>query len=188
MDINLTLIAQAVVFAAFIWFTARFVWPPLMTMVEQRQKTIADGLAAAERGMKSLEDASARSDEALKAARAQAQEILAAANKQATQIVEAAKTTAKSEGDRIVSAAREETTREVNSVKEQLRKQVGELAVAGVHLLVDRTSNCTVIAIARAGIRNLTGCQICCAPGSASWSGATCPSCRPGWAGSRAPG
>ena len=138
MDINLTLIAQAVVFAAFIWFTARFVWPPLMAMVEQRQKTIADGLAAAERGMKSLEDASSRSDEALKAARAQAQDILAAANKQATQIVEQAKTTAKSEGDRIVSAAREETSREVNSVKEQLRKQVGELAVAGAAKILKR--------------------------------------------------
>lgn len=138
MDINLTLIAQGLVFFAFILFTAKVVWPPLMTLVEQRQKTIADGLAAAERGQKSLEDASSRSDEALKAARAQAQEILAAANKQATQIVDQAKTTAKSEGDRIVSAAREETTREVNSVKEQLRKQVGELAVAGAAKILKR--------------------------------------------------
>lgn len=138
MDINLTLIAQALVFVAFILFTAKFVWPPLMAMVEQRQKTIADGLAAAERGMKSLEDASSRSDEALKAARAQAQDILAAANKQATQIVDQAKTTAKSEGDRIVEAARAETSREVNSVKEQLRKQVGELAVAGASKILKR--------------------------------------------------
>lgn len=138
MDINLTLIAQALVFAAFIWFTARFVWPPLMSVVEQRQKTIADGLAAAERGMKSLEDASSRSDEALKAARAQAQDILAAANKQAVQIVEQAKATAKGEGDRIVSAAREETQREVGQIKEQLRKQVGELAVIGAAKILRR--------------------------------------------------
>ncbi|TXH04720.1 MAG: F0F1 ATP synthase subunit B [Nevskiaceae bacterium] len=138
MDINLTLLAQAVVFAAFIWFTARFVWPPLMRVVEERQKTIADGLAAAERGMKSLEDASARSDEALKSARAQAQDILAAANKQAVQIVEQAKATAKAEGDRIVGAAREETQREVAQAKDQLRKQVGELAVAGAAKILKR--------------------------------------------------
>lgn len=138
MDINLTLLAQAVVFAAFIWFTARFVWPPLMRVVEERQKTIADGLAAAERGMKSLEDASARSDEALKSARAQAQDILAAANKQAVQIVEQAKATAKAEGDRIVGAAREETLREVAQAKDQLRKQVGELAVAGAAKILKR--------------------------------------------------
>lgn len=138
MDINFTLFAQAAVFAIFIWFTARFVWPPLMKAVEDRQKTIADGLAAAEKGARSLQDASAKSDEALKAARVQAQEILAAANKQATQTIDAAKGTAKTEADRIVAAAREEVSREVLQAKEILRKQVGELAVAGASKILKR--------------------------------------------------
>lgn len=138
MDINLTLFAQAAVFAIFIWFTARFVWPPLMKAVEDRQAKIADGLAAAEKGARSLQDASAKSDEALKQARTQAQEILAAANKQATQMIEQSKTTAKSEGDRIVNAAREEVQREINQAKEQLRKQVGELAVIGAAKILKR--------------------------------------------------
>ena len=138
MDINLTLFAQAAVFAIFIMFTARFVWPPLMKAVEDRQAKIADGLAAAEKGARSLQDASAKSDEALKQARTQAQEILAAANKQAVQVVEQSKTVAKSEGDRIVTAAREEVQRELNQAKEQLRKQVGELAVIGASKILKR--------------------------------------------------
>lgn len=138
MDINLTLFAQAAVFAIFIWFTAKFVWPPLMKAVEDRQAKIADGLAAAEKGARSLQDASAKSDEALKQARTQAQEILAAANKQAAQMVEQSKATAKTEGERIVNAAREEVQREVNQAKEQLRKQVGELAVIGAAKILKR--------------------------------------------------
>lgn len=138
MDINLTLFAQAAVFAIFIWFTARFVWPPLMKAVEDRQAKIADGLAAAEKGARSLQDASAKSDEALKQARAQAQEILAAANKQAAQVVEQAKGTAKAEAERIVSSARDEVGREIAHAKEALRKQVGELAVIGAAKILKR--------------------------------------------------
>ena len=138
MDINLTLFAQAAVFAIFIWFTARFVWPPLMKAVEERQAKIADGLAAAEKGARSLQDASAKSDEALKQARTEAQGILAAANKQATQLIDQAKGTAKSEADRIAVGAREEVSREVLQAKEQLRKQVGELAVIGAAKILKR--------------------------------------------------
>lgn len=138
MDINLSLFAQAAVFALFILFTAKFVWPPLMKAIEERQAKIADGLAAAERGARSLQDASAKSEEALKQARGQAQDILAAANKQAAQLVEQSKTTAKTEGERIVNAAREEVQREVNQAKEQLRKQVGELAVMGAAKILKR--------------------------------------------------
>lgn len=138
MDINLTLFAQSAVFAVFIWFTAKFVWPPLMRAVEARQKKIAEGLAAADRGAKALQDASAKSDEALKAARTQAQDILTAATRQATQLVESAKGTAKTEAERIVVAAREEVTRELNQAKESLRKQVGELAVLGAAQILKR--------------------------------------------------
>lgn len=138
MDINFTLFAQAAVFAIFIWFTAKFVWPPLMRAVDERQRTIADGLAAAERGARSLQDASAKSDEALKQARAQAQDILAAANKQASQLVEQAKAQAKTEGERIVAAAHEEVEREKSRAREELRRTVGELAVAGASKILKR--------------------------------------------------
>lgn len=138
MDINFTLFAQAAVFALFIWFTASFVWPPLMRAVENRQKTIAEGLAAAEKGQRSLLDASARRDDVLKEARTQAQEILANANKQAALTIEQAKGTASSEAERIVAAARDEVTREVSRARETLRQQVGDLAVAGAERILRR--------------------------------------------------
>jgi F-type H+-transporting ATPase subunit b len=141
MDITFTLIAQAIVFALFIWFTAKFVWPPLMRAVEARQKQIADGLAAADKGNRALAEASAKSDEQLKAARVQAQDILSNASKQAGQTVEQAKGTAQTEAERIKAAAREEVEREVNRVKETLRKQVGELAVAGAAQILKREIN-----------------------------------------------
>jgi F-type H+-transporting ATPase subunit b len=141
MDITFTLIAQAIVFALFIWFTARFVWPPLMRAVEDRQKKIADGLAAAEKGNRSLAEASAKTEEQLKAARVQAQDILSAANKQAGVLVEQAKGTAQGEAERIKAAAREEVDREINRAREQLRKQVGELAVAGAAQILKREIN-----------------------------------------------
>jgi F-type H+-transporting ATPase subunit b len=138
MDITFSLIAESNVYAIFIWFSYKFIWPPLMVMIEQRQKTIADGLAAAERGMKSLEAASTKSDEALKAARVQAQEILAGASKQAAQLVEAAKTQAQSEADRIKATAHGEVERETAKAREQLRLKVGELAVAGASRILKR--------------------------------------------------
>lgn len=138
MSINLTLFAQAAVFAILIWVAARWPWRWLMDMVEERNKKIADGLAAADRGNRSLAEASAKSDEQLKAARTQAQDILASANKQAGQVVDQAKGTAQTEAERIKAAAREEVEREVNRVKEQLRKQVGELAVAGAAQILKR--------------------------------------------------
>ena len=138
MNLNLTLIAQALVFAAFIWFNTKFVWPFLTKKIEERQKTIADGLAAAERGTKALEEASSKSEEALKSARSQAQEILSSATKQASQVVEQAKGQAQTEADRIKEAARAEAVREISAAKEALRKQVGELAVVGASKILKR--------------------------------------------------
>lgn len=138
MDINLTLFAQAAVFAIFIWFTARFVWPPLMRAVEDRQKKIAEGLAAAERGERALHDAAAKSDETLKAARSQAQEILAAANKQGAQAVEQARAQAKAEAERIVAAAKAEVERQIQHAREDLRRRVGDLAVLGASRILKR--------------------------------------------------
>ncbi len=141
MDINLTLFAQMAVFTIFILFTAKFVWPPLMAAIADRQKTIADGLAAADRGAKALAEASAKSDDAVKAARVQAQEILANASKQAAQTVEQAKTQAQTEAERIKASARDEVAGEVNKARETLRKQVGELAVTGAAKILKREIN-----------------------------------------------
>jgi F-type H+-transporting ATPase subunit b len=138
MDINLTLFAQAAVFAIFIWFTRRFVWSWLMQRVEERQKKIAEGLAAAERGERALQDASAKSDEALKAARSQAQDILAAADKQGVRAVELAREQAKTEAERIVAAAKAEVERQIQHAREDLRKRVGDLAVLGASRILKR--------------------------------------------------
>jgi F-type H+-transporting ATPase subunit b len=138
MDINLTLFAQAAVFAVFIWFTARFVWPPLMRAVEARQKQIADGLAAGEKGARSLEEAAIKNAEELKLARGQAQDILTAANKQSALLVEQARVQAKAEAERIAEAAKGEVERQVQRAREDLRKQVGELAVIGASKILKR--------------------------------------------------
>lgn len=141
MSINLTLFAQAAVFAILIWVAARYPWRWLMVMVEDRNKRIADGLAAAERGNRSLAEASVKTEEQLKAARTQAQDILAAANKQAGQLVEQAKGSAQTEAERIKTAAREDVDREITRARETLRKQVGELAVAGAAQILKREIN-----------------------------------------------
>ena len=136
MNINLTLIAQAVSFAVLIWFTVKFVWPPLLNAIETRQKEIADGLAAGERGRVELEQASKRSADAVNEARQCASEIIAQAEKRAAAIIEEAKGSAKTEGDRIVAGAKAEVEQEVNRAKEGLRSQVAALAIAGAEKIL----------------------------------------------------
>ena len=131
MDINLTLIMQAVAFGAFIWFTARFVWPPLMGAIETRRKTIADGLAAGEQGRKELALAEKRDAEMLVEAKARSAEIVAISEKFKAETIEQAKLDAKTEADRIITAAKAEIQQEVARAKEQLRDAVADLAVAG---------------------------------------------------------
>jgi F-type H+-transporting ATPase subunit b len=138
MNINLTLLAQAATFAIFIWFTAKFVWPPLLRAIETRQKQIADGLAAAERGRQDLELASRRAEGIVSEARGRSQEILAQTDKRAAQIVEEAKIQAKAEGDRIITGAKAEIDREVFRAKEALRTQVAMLAVQGAEKILRR--------------------------------------------------
>ena len=136
MNINLTLIAQAVSFAILIWFTVKFVLPPLLTAIETRQKEIADGLAAGERGRDELEQAAKRSTDVVNEARQRASEIIAQAEKRATTIIEEAKGSAKVEGDRIVASAKAEVEQEVNRAKEGLRNQVATLAIAGAEKIL----------------------------------------------------
>ncbi len=138
MNINFTLISQAVAFSIFIWFTVKFVWPPLLRAIEERQKTIADGLAAGERGRHELELASQRSSDVLKEAKQRASEIILQAEKRATEIVEESKRTAKEEGDRIISGAKADIEHEVFIAKESLRQHVAELAVAGAAKILRR--------------------------------------------------
>jgi F-type H+-transporting ATPase subunit b len=138
MNINFTLIMQAAAFAAFIWFTAKFVWPPLMRAVEARQKQIADGLAAADEGRKSLANAEKRIADLVGEARSKAGEIVAQGEKFRQETVEQAKAEAKAEADRIVAAAKAEIAQEIARAKEDLRHQVSSLAVAGAEKILKR--------------------------------------------------
>lgn len=138
MNINLTLIAQALTFAIFIWFTAKFVWPPLSRAIEARQTQIAEGLAAAERGKQELEQAAVRTADMLRDARQQAQDILAQAERRGGQIVEEAKIAASEEGARLVAGAKAEIEQEVSRAREALRTQVAALAIAGAEQILRR--------------------------------------------------
>lgn len=138
MNINISLFAQAIAFALFIWFTVKFVWPPILQAIETRQKTIADGLAAAEQGRRSLELSTRQADEEIKRARERAAELLAQAEKRVAQMIDEAKTTAKEEGNREKAAAKAEIEQEVTRAREQLRDRVASLAVAGAEKILRR--------------------------------------------------
>jgi F-type H+-transporting ATPase subunit b len=138
MNLTLTIVAQAIAFALFIWFTVAFVWPPLLRAIENRQKQIADGLAEAERGRSSLADAQKQTDAMLKEARGRAHELMAQAEKSANQRVEDAKAQAKVEGERILAAAHAQIEQEVQAAKAQLREQVAALAMAGAERILRR--------------------------------------------------
>lgn len=138
MNINATLIAQAIMFALFVWFCMRFVWPPIVGALEARKKQIADGLAAADRGKHELELAAKRASESLHEAKMKASEIIAQAEKRAAQIVDEAKNAAKAEGDRMIAAAQAEMEQEVFRAREQLRGQVAALVVAGAEKVLRR--------------------------------------------------
>lgn len=141
MNINLTLLSQAVAFAIFIWFTKTFVWPPLMKAIEDRQKTIADGLAAAEKGKAELADAHKRVEAELAKSRSDNQVRLAEVEKQATMLIDQAKKDAEAEKARIVAQAKAEAAQETQRAKEQLRSAVAELAVKGAEQILKREVN-----------------------------------------------
>jgi F-type H+-transporting ATPase subunit b len=138
MNLNLTLIAQVISFSAFIWFTVKFVWPFMLRAIETRQKTIADGLAAAEQGRKSLETSTRQADEEIKRARDRAAEIISQAEKRAAQMIDEAKNAAKEEGGREKAAAKAEIAQEVTRAREQLRDRVASLAIAGAEKILRR--------------------------------------------------
>lgn len=131
MDINATLLGQAITFAILILFTMKFVWPPLNKMLEERANRIANGLAAAEKGRQELLDAESRVAEELKHVQVRATEIMGNAEKRADQIVEEAKERAIKEGEKILSDAKSQIEQEFVRAKEQLRSQVAILALEG---------------------------------------------------------
>jgi F-type H+-transporting ATPase subunit b len=138
MNINATLFVQALSFAFLIWFSVKFIWPPLNRAIDERNKRIADGLAAAEKGKASLVEAQAKGESAMKEARARASGMLGDSEKRGAQIVEEAKAAAKEEADRIIAGAREQIASEVAKAKTELREQVAALAVAGAEKILQR--------------------------------------------------
>jgi F-type H+-transporting ATPase subunit b len=144
MNINATLFVQLVVFFIGAWVTMKYIWPPLVRSLDERQKKIADGLAAADRGQKSLEDARRRIAEEQAAERTHVQQLIADAEKRGQAIVEAAKEQAKVEADRIVEAAKAEATQEMQRAREALRDQVAVLAIAGAEQILKREVNAQV--------------------------------------------
>ena len=138
MNINLTLLMQAIGFGLFIWFTAKFIWPPLMRAVETRQRQIAEGLQAGEEGRKSLVTAEKRADDMIAQARAKAGEIVATGEKFKAETIDQAKVEAQAERERIVAAAKAEAAQEYQMAREQLRNQVADLAVAGAARILQR--------------------------------------------------
>ena len=131
MNINLTLIGQTLAFALFVLFCMKYVWPPILAAMRERTQKIADGLAAAERAERNLEQAQEAATLRMAEAKREAADIIDAANKRAGRIVEEAKEQARAEGERLKEAARAEMAQEVNRAREQLRGQVASLALAG---------------------------------------------------------
>ncbi|HVO87747.1 MAG TPA: F0F1 ATP synthase subunit B [Casimicrobiaceae bacterium] len=153
MNINLTLLMQAVAFAAFIWFTAKFVWPPMMRAIETRQKQIAEGLAASEQGRQSLAVAEKRIAQMMDEAKAKAAEIVATGEKFRTETIEQAKGEARAEAERIIAGAKAEIDQEVTRAKEQLRDHVADLAVSGAAKILKREVDAKVHADLLADLR-----------------------------------
>lgn len=139
MNINATILGQAIAFVLFVWFCMRFVWPPIISAIEKRQKEIADGLASAERAKKDLDLAQANVTDQLAQAKADAQVIIEQANKRKAQIVDEAKAEAEQERSKILAQAQAEIDAERKRAREELRKQVAMLAVAGAEKIIERS-------------------------------------------------
>jgi F-type H+-transporting ATPase subunit b len=141
VDLNATIIGQSIAMLVFVAFCMKFVWPAILEVIEERQTQIADGLAAADKGSRALEEAEAEKQVMLDEARGQAREILDQANTRANGIVEEARTEAGSEKERILAQAQAEVEQETNRAREELRGQVGALAVAGAERILQREIN-----------------------------------------------
>ncbi len=138
MNIDATLIGQSIAFFLFVWFCMKFIWPPLTQALEDRKRTIADGLAAAEKGKYEQELGEKKALETIKKAKQDAAEVIALAEKRAAEVADEAKDHAKVEAERIVAAARTDIDQEINRAKEQLRVAVSDLAVTGAARILEK--------------------------------------------------
>ena len=138
MDINMTLIGQTIAMVVFVWFCMKFIWPPLLAAIEERQEKIAEGLAAADKGQESLSKAQAEAESIVDDARKQATSILDQANARANEIVADGKADGVKERDRQLAAAKSEIEQETNRAREELRGQVSAIAVAGAEKILER--------------------------------------------------
>jgi F-type H+-transporting ATPase subunit b len=149
MNFNATLFGQLLAFLFFVWFCMKYVWPPMLAALEEREKEIADGLDAASKGMRELDEAETRKAELMEAAKKDAAEILSQANLRANQVIEDAKGKAQEEADRIKISAEKDVLQSMNKAREGLRSEVAILAVAGAEKLlkaeINKESNAALI-------------------------------------------
>ena len=138
MDIKATLVVQMLVFAIFVWVVMSFIWPIILGAMNEREKKIASGLAAAEQGQKDLSEAKSRAEDVIKEARARAMAIESQAQTRANQIIEEARKAASLEGEKALAVAKSQIELESNNARDQLRGQVVSLAVAGAKRVLER--------------------------------------------------
>ncbi len=138
MSINATLVGQMITFALLVWFTMKYIWPPLLDALDERKKKIAEGLAAAEQGHHEIELAEKRALTLLKEAKVQAADIISLAQKRANEVVEESKTTAKTEGERLITVAKSEIDQEIQQAKAALREQVSTLAISAAEKILQK--------------------------------------------------
>ncbi len=141
MSLNATLLIQMTVFAVVVLFSMKFIWPMIMEAIEERNKSISDGLAAAEKGQKKLNEAETEVNALIKEAKQKATTILDQANTRATGIVESAKSEGTSEREKIISSAHDEAQQELSKLRESLRKEVAGLAISGAEKILSREIN-----------------------------------------------
>lgn len=139
MNLNATILGQSIAFAVFVWFCLKYVWPPVIQALTERQKKIAEGLEAAERAQRDLSLAQNKAADDLKEAKVKSAEIIDMANKRANQIVEDAKDKAREEGQRLIASAKSEIEMEVQRAKEELRAQVAAIAVSGAEKILENS-------------------------------------------------
>jgi F-type H+-transporting ATPase subunit b len=139
MDINLTLVGQLITFLILVWFTMKYVWPPITKTMHDREKKIAAGLEAAERSQRELEMAEHKAQTIIREARQQANQIIEQANLHSAQLVEEAKSNAKIEGQRMIELAQNDINLEISQAKEMLKTHLARLAITGAEKIIRRS-------------------------------------------------
>lgn len=137
MNFNFTLVGQLLAFILFVWFCMKYVWPPMLKILEEREKEIADGLNAASEGRRELEEANARKEEILGEAKKEAADLVGQANQRANQLVEEAKTSAQEEAEKIKVSAQNDIEQSAKRAREELRSEVATLAIAGAEKILN---------------------------------------------------